>query len=260
MSCCCRGMRYKAQASTFYEYGTLNIKRKGYLIWKGLQLGSGFDVEITFDKHVSVDGALIGINDEYDLTPTLAQFLAQNHALIHSRMGGIEALLAGYRQFFRQECNKKVDILSYGFLSRVFDHPRDPEGLAQDVIKHEHDLRVRQLLVCSEEAFRVTYERLAAVSTTELATWWYIFWVCVVLFCRLLTLVMFLSGLPRMIFGGETRILSESSDYTLRTLILTIHHLLHIRPYPVPHWKASSHNGACLIESQNEATSLTMDF
>jgi len=141
-----------------------------------LQLGSGFDVEITYNKHVSIHGAAIGINDEYDLTPTLARFLAQSHALIHSRMGGIEALLAGYRQYCRQECNKKVDVLSYGFLSRVFDHPRDPEGLAQDAIKHEHDLRVRQLLVGNEEAFHITYERLAAVSTTELATWWYIFW------------------------------------------------------------------------------------
>lgn len=257
MSCCRRGMRYKAQASTFYEYGTLNIKRKGYLIWKGLQLGSGFDVEITFDKHVSIDGASIGINDEYDLTPTLARFLAQNHALIHSRMGGIEALLAGYRQFCRQECYKKGDALSYGFLSRVFDHPRDPEGLAQDAIKHEHDLRVRQLLVGNEEAFRITYERLAAVSTTELATWWYIFWVCVDF---PLTLVMFSSRLPRMIFGGETPILSEGSDNTLLTLIHTIHHPLHIRPYPASYWRASSHNEACLIEGQNEGTSSTMDF
>jgi hypothetical protein len=250
-------MRYKAQASTSYEYGTLNIKRNGYLIWKGLQLGSGFEVEITFDKHVRIDGASIGINDKYDLTPTLARFLAQNHALIHSRMGGIEALLVGYRQFCRQECYKKVDVLSYGFLSRVFDHPRDPEGLAQDAIKHEDDLRVRQLLVGNEEAFRITYERLAAVSTTELSTWWYIFWVCVDL---LLTLVMFSSGLSRMIFGGETPILSESSDNTLLTLIHTIHHPLHIPPYPAPYWKASSHNGACLIEGQNEGTSSTMDF
>ncbi len=245
MSWCRRGMRYKAQASTFYEYGTLNIKRKGYLIWKGLQLGSGFDVKIKYDKHVSIDGASIGINDEYDLTPALARFLAQNHALIHSRVGGIEALLTGYRQFCRQECKTKADVLSYGFLSRVFDHPRDPEGLAQDAIKHEHDLRVRQLLIGNEEAFRITYERLAAVSTTELATWWYIFWVCVDFLSWSLNLVVFSSGLPRMIFGGETRTLSESSDNTLQTLIPTILRLLRTRPYPAPHWKVSSHNGVC---------------
>lgn len=177
MSCWRRGMRYKAQASTYYEHGTLNIKRKGYLVWKGLQFGSGFDVEITYDKHVSIHGAVIGINDEYDLTPALASFLAQNHGLINSRVGGIEALLAGYRHFCQQECKTKADVLTYGFLSRVYNHPRDPEGLAQDAIKHEHDLRVRQLLVSNEEAFQITYERLVAVSTTELATWWYLFWV-----------------------------------------------------------------------------------
>jgi hypothetical protein len=177
-------MRYKAQASTYYEYGTLNIKRKGYLMWEGLQLGSGFDVEIVYNKHVKIDGASIGINDEYDLTPTLAQFLSRNHALIHSRVSGVEALLAGYRDSCQQECGTKAEALSYGFLSRVYDHPRDPEGLAQDSIKHEHDLRVRQLLVGSEAVFRITYERLVAVSTTELATWWYIFWVGLVFLYR----------------------------------------------------------------------------
>jgi hypothetical protein len=173
-------MRYKAQASTYYEYATMKIRRKGYLIWEGLQLGSGFDVEIVYEKHVKIDGGSIGINDEYDLTPTLARFLSQNHALIHSRVSGIEALLAGYRQFCQRECRAKTEALTYGFLPRVYDHPRDPEGLAQDSIKYERDLRVRQLLVGNEAAFRITYERLAAVSTTELAAWWYIFWVCLI--------------------------------------------------------------------------------
>ncbi|KAI9511798.1 hypothetical protein F5148DRAFT_1315259 [Russula earlei] len=173
---CLRGMRYKAQASTYYETGILNIKRKGYLVWDGLQVGSGFDVEIVYDKHVRVDGAFIGINDEYELTPALARFFAQNHALIHSRVSGIEALLTGYRQYFQQECRAKAETLSYGFLLRVYDHPRDSEGLAQYSIKHERDLRVKQLLVSNEAAFRVTYERLVAVSTTEVATWWYILW------------------------------------------------------------------------------------
>jgi hypothetical protein len=171
-------MRYKAQTSTYYEYGTLNIKRKGYLMWEGMQLGSGFDVEITYDKHVTVDGGTIGINDKYDLTSTLAEFLTLNRALVHSRVGGIEALLASYRQSCQRECKTKADALTYDFLLRVYDHPGDPGELASDTIKHERDLQVRQLLVSNEVVFRITYERLAAVSKTELATWWYIFWVC----------------------------------------------------------------------------------
>ncbi|KAI9462355.1 hypothetical protein BJY52DRAFT_1116426 [Lactarius psammicola] len=176
ISLCFRGMRYKAQTSTYYEYGTLNIERKGYLIWDGLQLGSGFDVKITYDKRIGVDGGIIGINDDYDLTPALARFLALNHSLIQSRVGGIEDLLAGYRRFCQRECRTKAEALTYGFLSRVYDRPTDPEGLAKGCIKHERDLRVRQLLVSNETVFRITYERLTAVSATEVATWWYIFW------------------------------------------------------------------------------------
>ena len=79
-------------------------------------------------------------------------------------------------------------------------------------------------------------------------------------FALLLTLVTFSSGLPRMIFGGETRVPLESSDNTLQTLTPTILHLLHTRPYPAPHWKVFSHSGACSIGGQNEVTSSTMDF
>lgn len=171
-------MRYKTQTSTHYEYGTLNIERKGYLIRDGLQLGSGFDVKIRYDKRVVVDGGVIGINDDYDLTPALARFLSVNHSLIHSRVGKIEDLLAGYRRSCQRECKTKAEALTYGFLTRVYDRPTDPEGLAEGCIKHERDLRVRQLLVGNEKVFRITYERLTAVSGTELATWWYIFWVC----------------------------------------------------------------------------------
>jgi hypothetical protein len=151
-------------------------------MWEGIQLGSGFDVEIIYDKHVSVDGGIVGINDEYDLTPALARFLALNRGLTHSRVGGIEALLTGYRQFCQRECKAKAEVLTYDFLLRVYGHPRYPEELAQDSIRHERDLRVRQLLVSNEAVFRITYERLVAVSTTELATWWYIFWVCLDLY------------------------------------------------------------------------------
>src|SRR5258708_20497400 len=131
MSLFCRGMRYKAHTSTYSEYGTLNIERKGYLIWDGLQLGSGFDVKIMYDKRIGVDGGIIGINDDYDLTPALARFFTLNHSLIHSRVGGIEDLLAGYRRFCQRECRTKAEALTYGFLSRVYDRPTDPEGLAE---------------------------------------------------------------------------------------------------------------------------------
>jgi len=67
-------------------------------------------------------------------------------------------------------------VLTYRFLTYVYDQPRDPTGLAKSSIEFERDLRVRQLMVGSEAVFETAYERLAAVSTSQVATWWYIFW------------------------------------------------------------------------------------
>ncbi|KAI0052847.1 hypothetical protein FA95DRAFT_1579834 [Auriscalpium vulgare] len=175
-SWCCRGPRYKAQAPDYYESATFNLKRKGYLIWDGLQLGSGFDVEVVYTKNLRVDGSVIGLNDDYDLTAPLAQFLAMNHALIQRSLPHLGRVLADYRRHLQQECHRKTDVLTYRFLTHVYDQPRDPVGLAQSSIEFERDLRVRQLMVGSEAVFQVTYDRMQAVSGSEVATWWYIFW------------------------------------------------------------------------------------
>ncbi|KAI0068240.1 hypothetical protein BV25DRAFT_1867258 [Artomyces pyxidatus] len=173
---CRRGTRYKAQTAVHYQTCVLNIKRKGYLTFEGFQLGSGFDVEFVYAKTVHLDGSIIGLNDNYDLTAPLAQFLAMNHTLIQSALPGIHAILVKYRQRCLDECRHKADVLTYRFLSHVYDQPREPAGLAKSSIEFEHDLRVRQLMIGSEAVFEVSYERLMAVSHSELATWWYIFW------------------------------------------------------------------------------------
>jgi len=58
----------------------------------------------------------------------------------------------------------------------VYDRPQDPATLASSCIEPEHDDRVRQLLTDSEPAFDAAYQRYATVSSSETATWWYIFW------------------------------------------------------------------------------------
>ena len=170
-------MRYKAQTSVDYQTCILNIKRRGYLVWEGIQLGSGFDVELVYTKNVRLDGGIIGLNDDYDLTGPLAQFLALNHNSIGSQLRHIEAVVTAYREHYKNECRQKVNVLTYRFLTHVYDQPRDPSGLAASSIEFERDLRVRQLMVGSEAVFETTYERLSAVSATEVATWWYLFWV-----------------------------------------------------------------------------------
>ncbi|KAI1797949.1 hypothetical protein LXA43DRAFT_982749 [Ganoderma leucocontextum] len=173
---CFCGKRYGAQTSVHYQSGKLAIKRNGHVSWEGLDLGSGFDVEISYAKHVTVNGAVIGLTDDFDLNQPLAQFLAMNEHLIPSRLSYIEAVLHNYRRHNRKEFEWKRNTLSYGFLTNVYDNPREPAGLSASAVEMERDARVRKLMAASVDVFGISYERLEAVTRSELATWWYIFW------------------------------------------------------------------------------------
>lgn len=132
---------------------------------------------MTYAKKVQVSGAVIGLTDDYELTQPLAHFLALNEPLIPTRLAYIEAVLHNYRHHFRKEARWKRETLSYRFLTMVYDQPRDPRGLSESAIEWEHDARVRKLMASNVNIFEITYDRLCAVGSSELATWWYIFWV-----------------------------------------------------------------------------------
>lgn len=155
----------------------LHLKQRGYLVWQGLQLGSGFEVELTYARGVRVVGDVIGLNDHYEFTPALAHFLALNRDLISQHLPSVQEKIADYRRHYRREYQTKARVLTYRFLSFVYDRPRDPTGLAESSIQFERDMRVRQLMVGSEAVFEAAYDRLAAVTISEATTWWYIFWV-----------------------------------------------------------------------------------
>ena len=147
------------------------------LTFEGLNLGSGFDVELTYARKVVVDGSVVGLTEDYDLTPPLARFLTLNEELIPGPLTYVEDVLSRYRHTLKAECERKAESLSYRFLSFVYNRPREPKGLAQSSIEHEQDIRVRRLMMGSEDILKIAYERLQVVSTSALATWWYIFWV-----------------------------------------------------------------------------------
>ena len=155
----------------------LRVIPRGHLIWEGLQIGSGFDVRLIYSREVETGGDVIGLNDDLDLTVPLARFLRMNQRLIPERLSHIEGIIQSYREHYMEEARAKSNVLTYRFFTNVYDMPRDPNRLAESSITHEKDIRVRQLMLGCEEILQTTYDRLSAVTTTEAATWWYIFWV-----------------------------------------------------------------------------------
>ncbi|KAK0464168.1 hypothetical protein IW261DRAFT_1524303 [Armillaria novae-zelandiae] len=146
--------RYSTQSSVHYNHCVLRINHRGHLSWQGLQLGSGFDIRLSYSKKLDLDGSVIGLNDDFDLTSPLARFFMLNSQLVSSRLSYIESTLASYRRHHRKET------LTYRFLSHVYDHAREPSGLRPSSMELEKDPRVRVLMSGSEET----------------RTWWYIFW------------------------------------------------------------------------------------
>ncbi|KAJ8486761.1 hypothetical protein ONZ45_g14559 [Pleurotus djamor] len=172
----CRRQRYKANVTLHFHTCTLVIKHKGQLDWHGVPLGSGFDVELVYSTEVRQPGTLIGLTEDFDLTPPLARFLTLNRDIIDSRLDYIERELGDYKTHHEAECRYKRDTLTYGFLTNVYDQPQAPSSLVRWIRDHEKDVRIGQLLVQEEQAISMAYERVNAVSESEAASWWYIFW------------------------------------------------------------------------------------
>ena len=174
---CCCGKRYGAKTSVHYQAAKFTIKRNGSVRWEGLELGSGFEVELTYAKDVVVSGTVIGLTDDYELNQLLAHFLSMNEHLIPSRLSYIEAVIHNYRRHYEKEFERKKYALSYRFLTHVYEQPREPRGVSESAIEMERDSRVRTLMAGSVDILGITYDRWSAVASSELASWWYIFWV-----------------------------------------------------------------------------------
>ncbi|KAF7306895.1 hypothetical protein MIND_00482000 [Mycena indigotica] len=171
---CCQ--RYTAEDSISFQSCVFRIHQRGHLEWEGLQLGSGFRVELNYARNVKVGGDVIGLNDEYELTPNLAQFISLNQHLIPHRLDYIQETLENYRRHHRKEGRWKLHVLSYRFLTHVFDHPKPSARVTESSIHSEQDLRVRELMADNDIVFDTAYKRWEAVSHSTVTTWWYLFW------------------------------------------------------------------------------------
>ena len=138
----CRRRGYKATSTIGFEKCVLRVIPRGHLIWEGLQLGSGFDVQLIYSKGIEVGGDIIGLTDDWDLTVPLARFLRMNQRLIPQRLLHIEGIMQSYRKHYLEEARAKSNVLTYRFFTNVYDIPRDSTRLAESSIVHEKDVRV----------------------------------------------------------------------------------------------------------------------
>jgi hypothetical protein len=179
---------------------------------------------------------VIGVNDDWDLTTPLATFLRMNQRLIPERLSHIEGIIQSYRKHYLEEIRSKSNVLTYRFFTNVYDMPRDPTRLAESSITHEKDIRVRQLMLECEKSLQTTYDRLSAVTKTEAATWWYIFWVRITTWNCVLKLILSLEF--RMTFGGGTTKRSRPFRRMQRTSTRTILPRSPIDLYRGPCWSS----------------------
>ncbi|GJJ08808.1 hypothetical protein Clacol_003027 [Clathrus columnatus] len=166
---------YSAHSTIHFESGVFTIQRNGTLVWKTIDLGSGFNVKLTYDKNVQVDGSVIGLTSDFQLTPILARFLSLNQRLIRERTMSAEALIDDYRHSLQTESQSKIDSLSYQFLCSVYGSPKDMHKLT-DVLSEERNIKLREMFIENESAIVAANERLMIVSRSEAETWWYLFW------------------------------------------------------------------------------------
>lgn len=127
-----------------------------------------------YTRRVKISGEVIGLTEDFDLTPPLARFLELNRDQIQLRSQAIEEKIYNYRRFHRRDCRWKERTLSYGFLIHVFDHPCEDPGSQSE---RERDPRVKQLLKDKKTVFEETFARYQSAARSDTAAWWYIFWV-----------------------------------------------------------------------------------
>lgn len=171
------GRQYSMQSVTHFHSCVFELKRRGTQSIEGFPLGSGFDIQLTYARDVQLDGDILGLNDDFDLSPLLAKFLHMNQHLVNDRIEVVEGALQLYRSTARKEARKKRKTLSYGFTTEVWNWPAPPGEVAKTVEGLERDLRVRHLILEREDALLAAKERMDAVGRSEVATWWYLFWV-----------------------------------------------------------------------------------
>jgi hypothetical protein len=140
-----------------------------------MNLASGFQVRLDYSKDVHVDGSVIGLENDFDLTPSLAKFLMANKTAVDQGIQQFSKALDAYRSQLREEMELKEEVMGYNFLTALYDNPMEfDEVLEKSGTCGKH---VYEVLKDERESLTVALERLRDVSRDDVCTWWYLFWV-----------------------------------------------------------------------------------
>ena len=129
-----------------------------------------------YSGEILLDGSIIGLDNDFTMTPQLARFLLFNRLLISERSSFITETLQNYRLHMRRMAQWKRDVLSYRFLTEVYTQPMDSDSICDVVRAIEVDPRVQHVAESRRDAFDATHERLKAVSRSPATTWWFLLW------------------------------------------------------------------------------------
>lgn len=179
--------------SLFYEEGILSVGQKAApQPLEEYNFSGGFDVSVTYHRgrrqdpegltivndSCTVDGATaFGLRYDYEFSPSVQHFLAENDDTIRQRLPQVQDRLREYRMRFYEEAKQKRQQLSYSFLTEIFDAPTSSlNNLEQHFQADCSNTRVRELPQRYPATLTLLLERHQHVHRTRIHMWWYLFW------------------------------------------------------------------------------------
>lgn len=165
------------QSTIRFQSCVFELKHQGVQFWHDLDLGSGFEVQLTYSKKVKLDGTAIGLDHDIDMNPTLAKFLSFNRHLIQTRSTELSLHFQDYRKHSRKEVDSKHQVLSYHFLTMIYNWPSRAKNVITIIDENEPNEQVRHLFSANQSSLDVANERMKATGRSEVTVWWYLLWV-----------------------------------------------------------------------------------
>lgn len=166
-----------------YYRGILSIQRHKRSKWSNnYNMNPGFKITVSYVDTQSpnervVGHDVLGITDDFQMTPQLKKLFSDNKETVHIGLAEIQKLMKEYRQYYRDEAKWKEETLSYEFFINVYDNPSIPlESLPALLITTEENQLIQSLPESEYPSLIYLYERMRVVNLSRVHQWWYLFW------------------------------------------------------------------------------------